>query len=223
MEDPRDQQRPPAGQVVYPPQYAVSQPPYPYYQPAPAPRVGAAGKLARVLRLLLRRILYNLVLLGRALRPVAGAVIVGLVAISVIGWLSWQLWGPKPGAPDIGRVESLPQAPAVQSYLQGRKSFDAERMWEAYSSDYQAEQMSRGASKATLQSQANIEKQRGFQYGAMEYIGGIPLDDGGSMYFYSVTISVQSQKVKVPLIIWTDRAGKIANMIDPLDRTNSSR
>jgi hypothetical protein len=221
MEEPRDQQRQPAGQAIYPPQYAVSQPPYPYYQPAPAPRVGLGGKLARVLRLLLRRFLYALVLFGRSLRPIAGAVIVGVIALGAIGWFAWQLWGPKPGVVDIGQVASIPQAPAVQSYLQGRKSFDAELMWEAYSSDYQAEQMSVGASKATLQSQANVEKQRGFQYGATEYIGGIPLDDGGSMFFYSLTISVQSQKVKVPLVIMSDREGKISNMIDPLDRTGS--
>lgn len=220
MEEPRNQQ-PPAGQVVYSQQYAAPQPPYPYYQPAP--KAGRLGTFGRVLRLMLRRLLYAVVLLGRALRPLAGALIVGAIALAVIGWLSWQLWAPKPGAVDIGRAESIPQAAAVQNYLQGRKSFDADLMWEAFSSDYQAERLSAGASKATLQSQANNEKLRGFQYGSAEYIGGVALDDGGSMFFYSVLLQVQGQKVKVPLVIMADREGKISNMIDPLDRTASGQ
>jgi hypothetical protein len=223
MEEPRDQQRQPPGPVVYHQQYAVPQQPYPYYQPAPQPKGGRLGMFGRMLRLLLRRLLYAFVLLGRALRPVAGAVVVGTLALAVIGWLGWQLWGPKPGVVDIGRAESIPQAAAVQNYIQGRKSFDAELMWEAFSSDYQAERLSSGANKATLQSQSNNEKLRGFQYGSAEYIGGVPLDDGGSMYFYSLTLSVQSQKVKVPLVIMADHQGKISNMIDPLDRTNSGQ
>jgi hypothetical protein len=219
MEEPRDQQRPLPGQVVYPQQYAVAQPPYPYQQPAQRP--GRFGTFGRLTRLLLRRVLYGLVQIGRALRPVAGAVTIGVISLAIIGWLAWQVWGPKPGVIDIGRAESIPQAAAVQNYLQGRKAFDAELMWEAFSSDYQAERLSTGATKATLQSQANNEKLRGFQYGSADYIGGVPLDDGGSMYFYSVTLQVQSQRVKVPLVIMADREGKISNMIDPLDRSGS--
>lgn len=220
MQDPRDQQRQPTGQVIYPQQYAAPQPQY--YAAQPARRSGPLGVFWRTLRLVLRRLLYGLVLVGKVLRPVAGAVAVGTISLIVIGVLSWQLWGPKPGAPDIGRAESIPQAAAVQNYLQGRRAFDAELMWEAFSSDYQAERLSAGATKATLQSQANNEKLRGFQYGSAEYIGGVTLEDGGSMYFYSIPLSVQSQKVKVPLVIMADREGRISSMIDPLDRTTRS-
>lgn len=224
MDEPRNQQPPaPSGQLIYPQQGAVAQPPYPYAQPQPMRRPGPLGTFGRVLRLVLRRLLYGLVQLGRVLRPIAGALIVGVIALSIIGVLAWQLWAPKPGVVDIGQAQSIPQAAAVQNYLQGRKSFDAELMWEAFSSDYQAERLSSGATKATLQSQANNEKLRGFQYGSADYIGGVPLDDGGSMFFYSVTLQVQSQKVKVPLVIMADRDGKISNMIDPLDRTNNSQ
>lgn len=222
MQDPRDQQRQPAQPVIYPQQYAVPQQPQ-YYQAPPARRAGPFGVFGRLLRLVVRRLLYGVVLVGRALRPIAGAMVVGTLSLLVIGWLSWQLWGPKPGAPDIGRAESIPQAAAVQNYLQGRRSFNAELMWEAFSSDYQAERLSAGASKATLQSQVNNEKLRGFQYGSAEYIGGVKLEDGGSMYFYSIPLSVQSQKVKVPLVIMADREGRISSMLDPLDRTTSSQ
>ncbi|MEN9936782.1 MAG: hypothetical protein RLZZ387_3361 [Chloroflexota bacterium] len=177
----------------------------------------------RVLRLLLRRVLYILVLVGRTLRPVAGAVVVGAIGLSIIGWMSWQLWGPKPDAPNIGRAESIAQAAAVQNYLQGRKSFDAELMWEAFSSDYQAERLSQGASKATLQSQANNEKMMGLQYGKTEYIGGVQTEDGGGMYFYTLDITVQSQKVKVPMIFTSTRDGKIENIISPLNNLGNNQ
>ncbi|MFO7168072.1 MAG: hypothetical protein DIU80_008585, partial [Chloroflexota bacterium] len=114
---------------------------------------------------MLRRFLYGVVLVARALRPFAGAVIVGTISLVVIGWLSWQLWGPKPGGPSFERAESIPPAPAVQNYLQGRKSFDAELMWDSFSTSFQMAQLSQGASKAMLQSQANTEKLMGLQYG----------------------------------------------------------
>jgi hypothetical protein len=217
MEQPRDQQ--PASQVVYQQPYGVPQQPYPAYQAAPAPK---GGTFFRLLRLLLRRLLYGFVVVGRVLRPVAGAVVVSVVALVAVGWLSWQLWGPKPGAVDIGRAQSLPQAAAIQNYLQGRKSFNAELMWEAFSTDYQTSQLSQGASKATLQSQANNEKLMGLQYGKADYIGGVTTEDGGSMYFYTLDISVQSQKVKVPMVFTSDRSGKIESIISPLNRLGSS-
>jgi hypothetical protein len=222
MEEPRDQQRQPSGPVVYPQQYAAPQAAYPYYPQAPAQPAGAGTRFFRMLRLILRRLLYGFVVVGRTLRPVAGAVLVGVLSLGVIGWLGWMLWGPKPGAPEFARADSIPPAQAVQTYLQGRKEFNADQMWDAFSTDYQAAQLNQGASKATLQSQANNEKLMGLQYGSAEYIGGVTMDDGGSMYFYTLDISVQSQKVKVPMIFTSDRDGKIESIMSPLNRLGSS-
>jgi hypothetical protein len=74
--------QPPAQQTPAPPPYPV-QSPYPYY--AQPPRVGAAGRFVRLMRLLLRRVLYGMVLLGRSLRPYALTLVVAFVLLSVIG------------------------------------------------------------------------------------------------------------------------------------------
>jgi hypothetical protein len=158
MQDPRHMSQPPAQQTPAPSSYPV-QSPYPYY--AQPPRVGAAGRFVRLMRLLLRRVLYGMVLLGRSLRPYALTLVVAFVLLSVIGWMSWQLWGPKPGDPGFTRAESIPPAPAVLNYLQGRKTFNADLMWDSFSTEYQTSRLNAGASKATLQSQANIEKNMG--------------------------------------------------------------
>jgi hypothetical protein len=156
------------------------------------------------------------------MRPVAGALTVGIIALVAISVLAWQLWGPKPGAVDIGRVESIPQATAVQNYIQGRKAFDAGLMWDAYSTDYQTTQLNQGASKATLQSQIDSERMMGFQYGRSEYIGGVDLEDGTKMFFYTVDVSVQNQSVTVPIVFTANRDGKIDSIMSPLNRTTSS-
>jgi hypothetical protein len=220
MQEPRDQQ-PQPGQIVYPQGYTAAPPPYPYY-PQPAPRAGRAGSFGRVMRLLLRRFLYGVVSVGRALRPIAGAVVVAIIALSVISVLAWQLWGPKPGVVDIGRAESIAQATAVQNYIQGRKAFDADLMWETFSTDFQSSQLNQGASKATLQTQSNTERTMGFQYGKTQYIGGVELDDGTSMFFYTVEVSVQNQRVTVPMVFNTNQDGKIDSIISPLNRSMSS-
>lgn len=211
--------QPPVQQTTPPPPYPV-QSPYPYY--TPPPRVGAAGRFARLMRLLLRRVLYNLVLLGRAVRPFALTLAVAFVLLSVIGWMGWQLWGPKPDGPTFTRADSIPPAPAVLNYLQGRKTFDADMMWDSFSVEYQTSRLNVGASKATLQSQANIEKNMGLTYNRYDYIGGIPLDDGGAMYFYAVQVSLQSQSAKVPMVITANPDGKIINIISPLDRLSQN-
>lgn len=130
--------QPPVQQTTPPPPYPV-QSPYPYY--TPPPRVGAAGRFARLMRLLLRRVLYNLVLLGRAVRPFALTLAVAFVLLSVIGWMGWQLWGPKPDGPTFTRADSIPPAPAVLNYLQGRKTFDADMMWDSFSVEYQTSRL----------------------------------------------------------------------------------
>jgi hypothetical protein len=88
-------------------------------------------------------------------------------------------------------------------------------MWDAYSTDYQAAQLANGASKATLQSLTNTRHSQGFQYVHYDYIGGVSIDTG-SMYFYSVNLSVQNQNLYVPIIFTTDGDGKIVNISSPL-------
>lgn len=62
----------------------------------------------------------------------------------------------------------------------------------------------------------------GLTYNRYDYIGGIPLDDGGAMYFYAVQVSLQSQSAKVPMVITANPDGKIINIISPLDRLSQN-
>ncbi len=221
MEESREQQRSPASPVTVPPVYAPpGVPPY-YYPPPSVARPGVWAKMTRITRLLLRRTLYGLVLVGRPLRPIAGFLVIMLALLGVISWMAFRIWGPQPGAPTFQRAESLAPAPAVESYMQGRQSFNADLMWDSYSSDYQTTQLERGASKATLQSQADNERLMGVQYLHADYIGGLQTEGGGGMFFYSVDISVQNQKLKLPIVFTANAEGKIENIISPLNRVNS--
>ncbi len=180
------------------------------------PPPNAITTAARLPRLLLRRLVYVLVSVLRLLRPVAGALIVGLIALIAISYLGWQLWGPKSTTEGTVTRVTMAAAPAVQNYMEGRKAFDASVMWEAYSTSFQSKQLSTGASKETLQSQANAERAGGLKYGKLDYIGGVKTSDGGGMYFYAVDIVLPTTTVTVSMVITTDAKGKIDGVITPL-------
>lgn len=219
MDETRDPQQPAAAPMTYQPQPVYSTPPPVYY--APAPQAGRFGRFARLMRLLLRRMLYGSVVVGRALRPFAGFIIAIIALCGVIGWMSYLLWGPKAAAPAFTRADSLPPAGAIESFIQGQQNFNAEMMWEAYSPDYQASQLATGASKATLQAQANSQRTMGLQFVHYDYIGGVKVDNG-SMYFYSVDLKLNTQQARLPMIFRADADGKIIGIDSPLTRSSSS-
>jgi len=201
---------------------AIYQAGTPVVAPAP-PRVGAVGMLARLLRLLVRRLLRLTFLIGGALRPYAAMLVVVAMALGTIGWLAWQLWMPAPGtAASFTRAESIAPIASVERYLDARRSFDADAMWDTFSTSFQTTQLNMGATKATLQAQADNERSMGVTYGRVSYIGGIPTQDGGTMYFYAVDITVQSQKLTVSLVFEADAQGKIENVSSPLNRLGSN-
>src|ERR671938_381307 len=111
MEETREPQQPAGAPIVYP-QQPVYPAPQPYY--APAPKVGRFARFRRIMRLLLRRLLYGTVVAGRVIRPYAGFVVVIIALLGVIGWMSYLLWGPKPAAPSFTRAESLPPTSAIE-------------------------------------------------------------------------------------------------------------
>jgi hypothetical protein len=213
-QDPREQQ-PIAPLQPFPPGYNA---PSPYYVlPAPAPAKPSGWVVfRRTLRLLLRRFIYGLVIVGRKLRPVAGYLIVIVALLGVIGWMAIQLWAPKPQPQADVRVAAIPPAPSVENYIKGQQTFNGDLMWSSYSSTYQAAQLQKGASKETLQ--ANIESLRssGVKIQQFDYIGGVTIDGGGGMYYYSIALEYQGQQIKLPLILTVDNDGKIARVISPL-------
>jgi hypothetical protein len=158
---------------------------------------------------------------GRVARPYAAFIVVTIALLGVIGWMSYMLWGPKAKPVAFDRVDSLPPAAAVETYIQGQQNFNADMMWDAYSTDYQANQLANGASKATLQAQASSQRSAGLQYVHYDYIGGVTLDNG-SMYFYSVDLSLQNQHARFPIIFKADQDGKIIGIDSPLTRLGTS-
>lgn len=215
MEQNRESQQP----TAFPPAYPTPQ--QPYYPPSPVARPGRWLRLRRTIRLLLRRLLYGAAVLGRALRPYAAFIFVIVALLGVIGWMSFMLWGPKESPPAFSRAESLPPTSAIESFIRGQQNFNADVMWEAFSSDYQAQQLASGASKATLQSRANSERSMGLKYVHYDYIGGIQANSG-SMYFYSVDLTLQNQRGRFPIVFIADADGKITEIDSPLTRLGQS-
>lgn len=215
MEEPREQQYPVAGPQT-PPAYPAQPPTY-YAAWEPAPPPARPRVIRRTLRLLMRRMLYGMALLGRAMRPVAGFVVAIVALLVVVGWLGFQLWGPKAEGPAFQRADSLPPAEGIERFLQGQQNFDANLMWDAFSSGYQADQLKSGASKETLQAQVDNQRQLGLHFVHYDYVGGIKLDDGGGLYFYAVDVEASSQRAKLPIIFTADDNGKIVRISSPLN------
>jgi hypothetical protein len=220
MEETRESQQAGAAPAAYQPGYPAPQ--NPYYAPAPPVRAGRWTRTRRYSRLLLRRSWYGAMVLGRILRPYAAFVVIVIALLGVIGWMSFLLWGPKAAPAAFQRVDSLPPAPAVETYIKGQQDFNADMMWDAYSTDYQASQLASGASKATLQAQASGMRSAGLQFVHSDYIGGVQLDGGRSMYFYTIDLARADQHGRFPYVFTADADGKIVDVDSPFLRPQSS-
>jgi hypothetical protein len=217
MEETRESQQAVAAPVAYQPAYPTPQ--NPYY--APPAKAGRWLRFRRLCRLMLRRLMYAGLVVGRVLRPYAAFVVVIIALLGVIGWMSYMLWAPKAAPAAFNRADSLPPAAAVETFIKGQQDFNADMMWDAYSTDYQANQLAAGASKATLQAQASSQRSAGLQFDHYDYIGGVTLDNG-SMYFYSVDLSLQNQHARFPIIFKADQDGKIIGIDSPLTKLGTT-
>jgi hypothetical protein len=188
---------------------------------APAKRPGRFLVFRKAMRLLLRRWLYTMTLLFRWVRPFAGFAAVIVVLLIAMSWMAVQLWWPSSAPAQDVRVASLPPAPSVEDFLLGQQSFNADLMWQAYSPRYQAAALQRGATKDMLQMQADAQRQGGLRYVRSEYIGGVKMDDGRSMYFYTIDLAQDTARAKMPFIFTADPDGKIIEIDSPFLRPQS--
>ncbi len=173
----------------------------------PAKRPGRWLRLRRTLRLLFRRWLYAMTLVFRWMRPYAAFVGIVAALLGVIVWMGVQLWWPSASTTQDVRV--------VAHYIQGQQTFNADLMWESLSTTSQVNRLQNGISKATMQAQANSERTGGLQYRHYDYIGGVKLNDGGSMYFYAVDLSSPQGSAKLPITFLADSDGKVRTLIVP--------
>lgn len=213
--------------IAYPAQPATPQPTYYVATPVAPARAGRFTRMRRMARLLLRRVVYALALLGRMLRPRAAWLVVIVALLTVIGWMSYLLWAPKAAPPVFARADSLPPVVAVERFIEGQQNFNADLMWDAYSTEFQASQLANGASKATLQAQADYQRNMGLKFVRYEYIGGVKETDGGSLYFYTVDLRLRNQQKRFPIVFHADADGKIIEIESALapqtGQTNNSQ
>lgn len=200
---------------------ASAAPYYPYqaapYPPQPARRPSLMRVFSDIIRLLLRRLVYLLMRLWRPFRAYAGFILLTLGLLGVIGWMAVQLWAPQPGIAPDPRVAMLPPSPAVENYITGRRTYNADLMWDSYSSDYQYSQLQSGNTKDIMKKAALAEQRVGLQYRNIQYIGAVQRTDGGHLYYYSIDISAGGQSVRVPLVFFSNSEERIERIYSPLD------
>lgn len=189
---------------------------------APAKRPGRFLVIRKAMRLLVRRWLYTMTLLFRWMRPFAGFAAVIALLLIAMSWMAVQLWWPSSAPAQDVRVAALEPAPSVKEFLQGQQSYNADLMWQAYSPDYQAAELQRGATKAMLQAQADNQRRVGLRYVRSEYIGGVKMEDGRSMYFYTIDLARDALRAKIPFIFTADPNGKIIEIDSPILRPQQS-
>lgn len=197
------------------------QQPVPPCPPSPV-SIPRSSWLRRFVRLLLRRALYSLVALGKRLRPAAAFLVIILLLLGLSGWMGYQLWGGqgvvRASAPDT-RVMALPEAPEVVRYVQGNVAYNADEMWDALSPSYQEKYKKLGMDRKALHVKMFAERQRNITYIGYEYIGGVPVEYGGTMYFYVLIGRTEIGDFKIPLIFMIDeKDGKIVAVTPPLNR-----
>jgi hypothetical protein len=180
-----------------------------------APPASGGVVFRRAMRLLLRRFLYLLVRITQPLRRYAAFLLVVAGLLGVIGWLSYQVWAPRAAAPRDVRAALIEPSEDVENYIKGQQNYNAELMWTSLSPESQASQLEGGASKQSLQSRIDAKKERGLRFSRYQYVGGVELEDGGNMYFYSVDVQLQNQSAKLPMTFLVDNDGKVSDIFSP--------
>ncbi len=84
--------------------------------------------------------------------------------------------------------QALPQDPAVQTYLKGMLSFDANTMWTALHPQFRAQLQQNGVTLDTMKQQVAQEAQQ-MKYNKVFYVGSFEGQSGFKYYFYVVTFT----------------------------------
>lgn len=84
-------------------------------------------------------------------------------------------------------AQQIAPAPSVEAYVTGMATFDAALMWSAMSAASIREMEANGGSQAQLQAGLDEMRLAGASYESVTYIGGHPLSNGGTYFFYVVS------------------------------------
>lgn len=214
MEESREQQStPPVPPVQQPflPAAAATAAPLPPQTPSAQPsRLELGGRIAR---LLAGRALWSAEQLWRVVQPRAGWLVLTGLLVAVIGVLSLLLVVPRlaasRAAPGDPRVAALAPAPAVEDFLRGQQTYDADLMWASFSQELRQSLEGREITRDTLAERIENERRAGQSYSDYRYIGGIELANRLKMYFYAVEISSPEERGTVSFVFTVGSDGKI--------------
>lgn len=203
-------------QPLHPP----AAPPVAFAQSAPAPAMELfptpqPGTFRRVLRLLLIRAIRLGAGVWVVISPYFGWLLAIAFLLGIIGFQSLLLILPRLAPPGAdSRVPNMPTSAAVESFLVGQASYNAELMWDALSPSLQEDMASRGGSKEALALQIESQRALGQRYGNAEYVGGVQLENNWRRYFYVVDVMSPSPEGSglFTFIFTTDRDGKIIDL-----------
>jgi hypothetical protein len=169
-----------------------------------------------MMRLLLRRTLYLAVRMGRGLWPHRLTIALVLPLLALIGVMASAMFWDRvaTAGPAFSRADSIPPGSEVEKFLDGQRTYNAEKMWDSFSAEFKASLLDRGASMDTLKAQAQNEKLAGQSYPKTIYIGGVSLNDGGAIYFYLVDVKSPRADRNGPTsyVFTVDDKGKIARI-----------
>jgi hypothetical protein len=102
---------------------------------------------------------------------------------------------------------------AVEQYLLAQGTRNAQAMWATLSEDFRkAMADDQEAAIAALQADLDRSRQAGTGFHSATYIGGAPLQNGDTVYFYVVNIQTPDGIARIPYIFILDSAGRIKDI-----------
>jgi len=151
--------------------------------------------------------------------------LVALVAVAAIGWRTtgFSLNGlqaaalpsgsPPASTISVPATNQLPPSPVVERYLQAQAAFDGKGMWDLISDEMKSSMQTSGnISLQQLQQELDSARQQGRRYSSAVYVGGVPMTDGQSVYFYVLKVDSPSGSTEVPYIYIVGPDNKIASI-----------
>lgn len=200
--------------------YGQQPPPTPpsYYQPPNyPPQQPRRGTFWRTLRLLVLRFFGGFGRVGSRLRPHWLLALFATLLFLVIAVEGFALILPSLAAmvspQDRQRADSLPPAPAVETYIKGQREHDAELIWNSFSDSFKDELRQQGGSQTALANQIQQEQQSGQRYVKFDYVGGVSTNSGGKFFYLAQIESPNPQRNGMLSYVFTvDGDGKIAGI-----------
>lgn len=107
-----------------------------------------------------------------------------------------------------------PTAPAIDAYVQGLLSFNAELIWSSMGEQLRADANERGRGLRYLEGDFRRQEQQGRRYESVLRVGSAPLRAGGRVYFLLVTLRDRPdlESREQTFVLTTDASGKIVRI-----------